>query len=204
MHPGERNLAFQLAAGPTITTEASAASTDNPWDTVVMLQSLRAQVTYVSDLAVLGYKHIPFLDTSWSYQLDRSVSGGRLRHAGQVWTKGVGMHSSSRLAVETRGQFQQLHAELAIDQFAAQQGSVVFRVYVQDAASRWSLAYESGVVRGGDPLVPIRVDIRSAVCLALIVDFADRADQWDHANWLNARLIPAEDEEMPKHEGMTQ
>ena len=98
-------------------------------------------------------KHIPFLDTSWSYQPDRSVSGGRLRHAGHVWTKGLGMHSSSRLAYETRGQYQELHAELAIDQCAADQGSVVFRVYVQDAAGNWSLAYESGVVRGGDPLV---------------------------------------------------
>ncbi|MHB8970529.1 MAG: NPCBM/NEW2 domain-containing protein [Pirellulaceae bacterium] len=191
MRHGERSLEFQLAAGLSISTEASATAADDPWGAVVMLQPLRAQVTYVSDLNVLGYKHIPFLDTTWSHQLDRSVSGGRLRHAGHVWTKGLGMHSSSRLAVETRGQYQQLQAELAIDQRAAQQGSVIFRVYVQDATGTWSLAYESGVVRGGDPLVPMRVDIRSAVCLALLVDFADRGDQWDHANWLNARLIPA-------------
>jgi hypothetical protein len=191
MRHGERNLEFQLAGAISISTEASVTPSDDPWSAVIMLQPLRPHVTYVSDLEVLGYKHIPFLDTNWTYQLDRSVSGGRLRHAGHVWMKGLGMHSSSRLAVETRGQYQQLHAELAIDQLAAQQGSVIFRVYVQNAVGNWSLAYESGVVRGGDPLVPMRVDVRSAVCLALIVDFADRADQWDHANWLNARLIPA-------------
>ena len=156
-------------------------------------------MTYLSDLAVLGYKHIPFLDTSWPYRLDRSVSGGRLRHAGHVWTKGLGMHSSSRLAVETGGQYQELQAELAIDQRAAA-GKCDFSRVRPGAAGNWNMAYESGVVRGGEPLVPMRVDVRSAERLALIVDFADRADQWDHANWLNARLIPAGDERMTRDE----
>jgi hypothetical protein len=200
MRRRERQLEFQLAVGPRLSTESSDVATGDPWEAVVLLQPLGAQVTYVSDLDVLGYKHIPFLDNSWSYQRDRSVSGGRLRHAGHVWTKGLGMHSSSRLAIEARGKYQELHAELAIDQRAADQGSVVFRVYVQDAAGNWSLVYESGVVRGADPLVAMRVDVRSAERLALIVDFADRADQWDHANWLNARLIPAGDEKMTKDE----
>ncbi|MHB8951412.1 MAG: NPCBM/NEW2 domain-containing protein [Pirellulaceae bacterium] len=192
LHSRERNLQFQLAAGPHIinlTTDASLLPTGDPWNAVVMLQPLQTQIIYVSDLEILGYKHIPYLDRSWSYQLDRSVGGGRLRYAGHVWSKGLGMHSSSRLAVETYGQYQELQAELAIDQTADQQGSVIFRVYIQETAGTWKLAYESGTVRGGDPLVPLRVDVRSAVRLALIVDFADRADQWDHANWLNARLV---------------
>jgi len=100
------------------------------------------------------------------------------------------MHSSSRLAFDTGGRYRQLHAELAIDDRAGSQGSVIVRVYIQLAADgQWSMAYESPVVRGGQPALPLRVDLRQAQRIALIVDWADRADQWDHANWLNARLV---------------
>ena len=102
--------------------------------------------------------------------------------------KGVGMHSSSTLAYELAGQYRELQAELAIDELAGVGGSVVFRVYLQDDAEPWRKAYESDVVRGGQSPIPMRVSVRSAR-MALIVDFADRADQWDYANWLNARLV---------------
>ena len=65
----------------------------------------------------------------------------------------------------------------------------MFRVYVQDVNGDWQKAYESGIVRGGDDLVPVRVDLAGAPRLALLVDFADRGDQWDHALWLDARLV---------------
>ena len=99
------------------------------------------------------------------------------------------MHSSSRLAYETGGHYRELQAEVAIDDCAQRQGSVIYRVYVQTESDEWSMAYESAVVRGGEPTVPIRVDVHQAQRVALIVDYADRADQWDHANWLNARLV---------------
>ena len=35
----------------------------------------------------------------------------------------------------------------------------------------------------------ISVDNDGAKRLDLVVDFADRADELDHANWLNARLV---------------
>jgi hypothetical protein len=36
---------------------------------------------------------------------------------------------------------------------------------------------------------PISVDLSGAKQLDLVVDYADRADVLDHADWLNARLI---------------
>jgi len=40
--------------------------------------------------------------------------------------------------------------------------------------------------------VPARVDLAGAKRLDLVIDFADRADELDHADWLDARLIRAE------------
>jgi hypothetical protein len=39
------------------------------------------------------------------------------------------------------------------------------------------------------PPVPVSVDLGGAKRLDLVVDFADRADELDRANWLNARLV---------------
>lgn len=189
MRRTEQGLEFQTTDGAALTTDEPTGPAARPWEAVVMLQALQPQVTYVSDMAKFDYKHVPYLDESWPYRLDRGLLGGRLRFRGSVWVKGVAMHSRSRLAVETGGVYDEFQAELAIDQSAGRQGSVVYRVYVQESGGSWKEAYESGIVRGGEPWVPVRVKLTGAPRLALIVDFADRGDQGDHALWLNARLV---------------
>lgn len=184
-----QGLEFQTVNGISLTTDVLAGGSDGPWSDVVMLQPFPSHITYISDIPKLGYKDVPYLDREWPFQLDRSLSGGRLRHNNGVWVKGIAMHSGSRLAVELGGSYEAFQAELGIDQRAGRQGSVVFRVYVQDVNGDWQKAYESGIVRGGDDLVPVRVDLAGAPRLALLVDFADRGDQWDHALWLDARLV---------------
>lgn len=185
----DNHLTFELAGGIRLNTDGATLTGSNPLELVVCVQPMDSHIVYVSDLQPLGYRHIPYLSTSWPYHVDRSVSGGLLRFGDRVWIKGVGMHSSSRLAYDVPNGYHSLQAELAIDRRAGQAGSVAYRVYVQDAAGQWSKAFESEVVRGGQAPMPMRVDIRDAVRFALIVDFADRADQWDHANWLNVRLV---------------
>lgn len=184
-----QQLSIRLAAGPSVATEPATVLGRDPWEFVSMLQPLHARVTYLSDLTAVGYRHTPFLGGSWSYQPDRSVAGGQLRWGNQVCAKGIGMHSSGRLVYSVPAGSRWFDAELAIDARARQHGSVVFRVFTQTEAEGWSEAYASPVVRGGDPPLPIRVSVQQATFLALVVDFGELGDQWDHANWLNARLL---------------
>ena len=65
----------------------------------------------------------------------------------------------------------------------------MFRVFLGDEAEQWKRAYESPVVRGGDPAMPISVELGNSPAIALIVDFADDGDVLDRAAWLDARLI---------------
>ena len=81
------------------------------------------------------------------------------------------------------------HADLALDDSAGTRGSVIYRVFLEREAGDWQSAYESPIVRGGEPPLPLSLDVTGALRLALIVDFADRGDELDHANWLNARLV---------------
>lgn len=158
---------------------------------IVGIQSLGGHVTYLSDLKSHSYLHLPLLEMKWPYHNDRSVAGGRLRSLQGVHHKGLGMHSTARLTYRLDKPYRRLEAELAIDREAAG-GSVVFRVMVDEGGSgkkRWKVAYTSPVVRSGDSLVPMFVDISKAKRISLVVDFAERGDVQDHANWIDARLV---------------
>jgi hypothetical protein len=158
-------------------------------DELTCFFSVTDRVRYLSDIESLNYKHIPMLETGWPLARDRSTADGRLRWHERVYLKGLGMHSASTVACNLNGAYRQFQAELAIDAHSGLQGSVVFRVFLYERSGERRLAFESPVVRGGDAPIAIRLDVSAARAMALIVDFAERGDVLDHANWLQARLI---------------
>lgn len=154
---------------------------------IVFVQPLEGRAKYLSDVEPAGYRQISFLDTpgaGWELGRDSSASGRHLRCGSRLYLKGLGMHSASRVSYEIGPDDRRFEATIGIDDEAGSRGSVVFRVYVDNEAR-----YASPVLRGGEPPIPISVDIRGGQKLNLIVDFADRGDQLDRADWLDARLV---------------
>jgi hypothetical protein len=150
---------------------------------LVFVQPVGGPITYLSDLSVAGYRHVPYLSLAWPYRLDRNVMGTQLRAGGRIYPKGIGMHSTSRLTFPLDKPYRRFEAELAIDDQTEGRGSVTFRVFVDQQQK-----FASQIVRGRMPPVPISVDVTGAKQLSLIVDFAERGDELDDADWLNARL----------------
>src|SRR5690606_38009425 len=107
---------------------------------------------------------------------------------GQRYLKGIGIHSASRLTYSLDRQLARFDASIAMDDSAGSAGSVTFSVYLLRGGT-WQEAYKSDIVRGGSPPLPISVDVASAQGITLIVDYADRGDELDRANWLDARLV---------------
>jgi len=165
------------------------ADSETVWGELALLRPFGERVTYLSDLQPLGYKHVTFLARRWSFRADRNVLDGRLRNAGRVFAKGLGMHSTSRLAYDLAGRYREFQAELALDDGAGLGGSVAFRVLLPDSSGMWAQAYASPIVRGSAEPIPATVDVTGVRRMALIVDSAERGDVLDYANWLNARLI---------------
>ncbi|OHB77837.1 MAG: hypothetical protein A2W31_17650 [Planctomycetes bacterium RBG_16_64_10] len=155
---------------------------------LVCLQPLGGRVVYLSDLRAASYRHVPYLALPWPLHRDRNALGGRLRAGGQLALKGLGMHSAARLAFRLNEPFRRFEADLAIDDQAGHKGSVQFRVLTHVGAT-WTAAYQSPIVCGGADPIPLAVDLTSADAICLLVDFADRGDELDYANWLNARLV---------------
>jgi len=151
---------------------------------MVFLQPRGGQAVYLSDLKPEGFRHVSYLNLSWPFRLDRNVCGAMLHVCGTGYLKGLGMHSASRITYAISGPYRRFQAGLAIDDQAERGGSVAFRVFVDG-----QVRYSSPVIRGGEAPVPISVDLTGAKRLDLVVDFADRADELDRADWLDARLV---------------
>jgi hypothetical protein len=155
---------------------------------VVALQSLGGQFTYLSDLEPASYKFVPYLSIQWPLVRDRNVLGGPFMVDGNRYLKGIGLHSAARASYKLDDKYQRFDAAIAVDGAAQSRGSVVFSVYL-DRDGKWAEAYKSGTVRSGEPPQEISVDVRGATGLTLTVDYADRGDELDYADWLDARLV---------------
>lgn len=154
---------------------------------IVFLQPLGGGRVYLSDREPHRYVHVPYLDLQWPLGRDLNVLGGGLRAGGHGFAKGLGVHTAARLVYRLDGTHERFAAQAAIDDSAGRGGSAVFRVLLAEG-NAWREAYTSDVIRGGDEPVPISVPLGSAKGLALAVDYADRGDELDHADWLDARL----------------
>lgn len=154
---------------------------------LVSLQSFHRRITYLSMLEPTSYSHQPYLDLTFPYRQSRNVLGAPLQVGGRSYVTGLGMHSAARLTFDLDGSYDRFAATVAIDDAANGGGSVVFRVFVRSGED-WTEAYSSEIVRGGDPPADVAVDLAGASQLVLKADYADRGDERDYANWLDARL----------------
>ncbi len=170
----EKSLAITTTGGQVLKTTP---------DQLAGLQPLGGRAVYLSDLDA-DHRHLPFLSLRWPYHVDRNVTAGRLRSGKRLYLKGLGVHSTARLTYRLDGTYGRFQADLGIDDSTEGRGSVRFRVYIDRKP-----IHLSKTIRGGDLPVPVSLDITGAKTLDLVVDYADRADQLDHANWLDARII---------------
>jgi hypothetical protein len=154
---------------------------------VVLLQSLGGPFVYLSDLQPVNYRHVPYLTIKWPYERDRNVADGPLIVGGKRYLKGLGMHSASRLTYKLDGEYKRFNAAVAIDDSADGRGSVTFGVYTM-GNGQLQEAFKSDIVRGGEAPQQVSVDISGAEALTLTIDYADRGDEMDRADWLDAVL----------------
>jgi hypothetical protein len=123
---------------------------------------------------------------SWGQpQADKSLDGHTLSLAGRVFTRGLATHAQSTLYVELGGQCALFTAFVGVEDALGrnQIGSVMFTV-IADGRRLW----DSGVIRAGQPALPVELDLSGVQTLGLLVGSADDGIDWDHAVWANACL----------------
>jgi hypothetical protein len=183
-------VTVSLVAGGELKTtlEGRGDSEKRFWDAITYLEPINSRVTWLSDRQPLSFQYVPFLSVQRPLSIDRSVLGARLRAGQSVFRKGLGMASASRAEFDV-ARHRRFEAEIAIDDAAGLSGSVICKVALPSAAGGWSTAYASPVIRGGDARVLVSIDLNGAQKIALVIEYAERGDECDYADWLCARLI---------------
>jgi hypothetical protein len=185
------SLAKATSDGNTLTaTTLFDAKVEVPLSEVRALDLFGGRAVYLSDLKPKRYDFTPFLDRQWPWVRDGSVAGRDMVLAGRTYTKGIGLHSESRLTYDLGGGYQRFEALVGIDDRTGREngreGSVRIGVLVdgkaQDVGGDKELTPRSG------PRV-VKVNVAGARELTLVVEFGRGEDVLDHVDWANARLV---------------
>jgi alpha-galactosidase len=124
------------------------------------------------------------MTSGWSVpRVDLGVAGKPIGIGGKPFARGVGTHATSKLRVDLGGKASRFHTQVGVDDSAGGQGSVEF-IVVGDGKILW----QSGLVTGGKPAIPVDVNIVGVRVLDLRVTDGGDGSGSDHADWAEARI----------------
>ncbi|MEZ5300397.1 MAG: NPCBM/NEW2 domain-containing protein [Verrucomicrobiales bacterium] len=145
------------------------------------------RLVFLSDLEPAAAGQEPIIAPERPAQMDRSAEGSLITVGGELFEKGIGVGSGSRLAfsLDPSQRFALFTAAIGIDDETGGKGDCEFTVWV-DGQERLRQR-----CRGGDPARRIRVDVSGARQLELRVEAGEDLDLADHADWADASLVRA-------------
>jgi hypothetical protein len=130
-------------------------------------------------------------EQEWPWRRDRSVKYGQtLRIRGQVFQKGLGVHSKSMLTYQLDGRYSVFMATIGLDDEVekeaneGREGNVDFRV-----TGDGKVLYEAKNVTVADKPKNININVAGVKRLTLVVDFGKNFHVQDRADWAEPILI---------------
>lgn len=146
------------------------------------VQNRPAPVDHIDGVYLDAVQPISCVQGWGTLQSNQSVWEKPLNIGGQPFRRGLGTHARSEIVYALAGKFSRFDACAGPDM--ATNGSMVFAVLV-DGVERWR---SSRLVRG-DQAQQVKVDIRGAHELKLIVEEGGDNIMGDHADWAEAKLL---------------
>lgn len=150
--------------------------------------SVVANKTYLSDMTATTTKN------GWgTVRKDKSISGGAitLRRGEDVITynKGLGLHSISEYVYDLEGKdYECFESYIGADKNSnSNLTSIEFKVYVDGVEK-----YNSGVMYGSTDQKYVKVDVKGAKELKLVISDAGNGTDADHGDWADAKLFSIE------------
>ncbi len=175
----------------TITTPASVQLTI-PQGDLLSVQFSGGDVVYLSDMKPQSSTWQPFIPTRigerlnrlYAPRMDEASDGGKLRlePGGDVYEKGLAVHSRTELVYRLPDAFARLQAEVGLDPRFRNAGDVELVIKTETAELfRHRLTPKN-------PRMKVDVEISGARRLTILVDFGEGWDVADHLNLCDARV----------------
>lgn len=141
-------------------------------------------VVFLDDRPATDAVYVGYLGAVAGYRRGENVEGNPLRLLDQTYDRGIGTQSRTLLAYKLERSYSRFQAEVGLDDRAGPLGSVSFRVLV-DGKER----YASPVMTAREEPRRVDVDLKGGRLLILAVEFGERGDVRDLADWVEPRLI---------------
>jgi alpha-galactosidase len=133
------------------------------------------------DLANLHYE-------GWSKpKVDKAFCGKPLSVAGQKFQSGIGTRALSTLWLELDGRAQKFLASVGVDDGAPNEAAAVCFTIIADEKKLWT----SGTMKRGDAAKTVDLSLKGVRSLLLKVDHVGESNNYDHADWADAKFIVA-------------
>ena len=162
----------------------SVTDSDNLTTKFTRKVAITEEETYISDLkwksATIG---------SGAIGIDKSVRQQAIKILNEdgyyeTFTKGIGTHAYSEIVYNSSG-YDIFDTWVGMDQYVSgrDDASVQFKIFVDG-----KLKAQTGVMKANTPKERLVVDVRNSSEIKLVVDVATNGNNWDHANWADARF----------------
>lgn len=140
--------------------------------------------TYLSERAEAAVQYVSYVGPTRPYRRDATVDGHPFLLAGQLYDRGLGTQTRTLLAYKLEPGDRRFQALVGVDDRAGPQGSVVFRVLVDNQER-----FTSPPLAARDMPQAIDIDVAKAKVLILISEFGERGEVRDLADWIEARVV---------------
>ena len=156
-----------------------------PLASVVSCHVYGSRAIPLADREPTEVSFVPYLAARWPLVKNANVLHGPLSLRGTEYGAGLGMHSRMSVTYALSGNEHEFRATVGVDDCANGAGSVRFAVEL-DGQRTWT---SDEITGRSAPLDIPPVAIRGAKRLTLLVEFGQKADVSDYADWCNAVLI---------------
>jgi hypothetical protein len=154
---------------------------------VTRIRSVNGRLTYLSDLKPATVDQVPYFDRMLPYQVNRSLTGGKLKLSDGEYPRGIAVHSRTVLTYDLAGQYEEFKTKVGFQQPEGKLGRCTIRVRGDDKT-----LYEDLDARGDAPKpADLSLKIPGVQRLTLEVDFGQSEDTGDRVVWANSRVLRA-------------
>ncbi len=176
--------------GPVLAQSVFKFRVPLPLEDIVALTVGQGAAEYLSEIKAKKTEVHSYGSEVWPVVADGNVDGLDLRLGEDVYDRGIGVHSETRLSYDLGGRYSRFEALVGLDPRSGRKGSVRIGVLV-DGKDRGGLEKEDLTLAKGP--VRLSVDLKGVRELTLVVGFGEGGPVQDHVNWADARLIRQSD-----------
>ncbi len=196
--PGQARCRLETISGDSLFVEQITLEKNNfrvqtgpdhfitvPPNEIHLLDFSLGRIVYLSDMPPEGVEYTPYFDTVWEFQRDKTIDGSPLKLGGKEYSKGLWIHSKTKLTYRLAGEFSRFQAVMGIDDSVAKSG--LGNVHVTISADDKVILDEE--VSAFTELRKIDLDVKGYRFLHILVDFGEGLNIADRLDLVDARLV---------------